>query len=477
MEDEQNNLKNNIQDEPLANEVRTKEGEDKLYTDDNEDSTCVMLSKTSECKESTNISTINVVVGNPSQCKEEEEKETCEDKVVYKTIHDTSKEGPTESGGKQFDNVIREQAKIKQIHHSSRGKSVHETGKLLTTENNCIVNNIKKLTSHDVVSMTDLLIISSEQAITRSHEREKFGADKLIALREELTNTKEEINKSNQLLYMLDECEKMSKHIKNLSDLSSFQNLFEILKEDFPKEYREYNLGGLAVPILYCFMKQYISSNWNIIADNDNCSLRNCFLAWKSILEADTYDLELHSKTPSEEYINPYDNLILDVWMPALRESIREWNPHQSYHLINCIERWKVCLTERLLDNIFDQLIFPKINHEVDAWNSSIDSTAIYELLNVWKPLMENRLEPLYESIRRRSDNRVNHYLIDDTSYYLIKEVVTWDNDNYIAFNVSFYELKPTIHLDIFLPRILNLALHNSDRQTKVLAYMNYFNQ
>ncbi|CAF4236692.1 unnamed protein product, partial [Rotaria sordida] len=73
--------------------------------------------------------------------------------------------------------------------------------------------------------------------------------------------------------------------------------------------------------------------------------------------------------------------------------------------------------------------------------------------------------------------NRVNHYLIDDTSYYLIKEVVTWDNDNYIAFNVSFYELKPTIHLDIFLPRILNLALHNSDRQTKVLAYMNYFNQ
>ncbi|CAF1319329.1 unnamed protein product [Rotaria sordida] len=189
MEDEQDNLKNNIQDEPLANEVRTKEGEDKLHTNDNEDFTCVMLSKTSECKESTNISAVNIVVPNPSQCKEEEEKETCEDKFIYKTIHDKSKEGPTKSGGKQFDNVIREQAKIKQIHHSSCGKPVHETGKLLTTENNCIVNNIKKLTSYDVVPMTNLLIIASEQAITRSHERENFMEGKLIELKEDLSKT------------------------------------------------------------------------------------------------------------------------------------------------------------------------------------------------------------------------------------------------------------------------------------------------
>jgi hypothetical protein len=43
--------------------------------------------------------------------------------------------------------------------------------------------------------------------------------------------------------------------------------------------------------------------------------------------------------------------------------------------------------------------------------------------------------------------NGVNHYLIDDTSNCLIKEAVTWDNENHITFDVPFDDLKPTIHL------------------------------
>ncbi|UJR22353.1 hypothetical protein I4U23_025415 [Adineta vaga] len=66
--------------------------------------------------------------------------------------------------------------------------------------------------------------------------------------------------------------------------------------------------------------------------------------------------------------------------------------------------------------------------------------------------------------------NRINYHFIDDTTNYLIKEAVAWDNENHITFNVPFDDLKPTIHLDIFLPRIVDLALHSSDRQTKITA-------
>ncbi|CAF0848203.1 unnamed protein product, partial [Adineta ricciae] len=82
--------------------------------------------------------------------------------------------------------------------------------------------------------------------------------------------------------------------------------------------------------------------------------------------------------------------------------------------------------------------------------------------------------------------NRTSHYLIDDTSNYLVKEAVAWDNENHLTFNVPFDDIKPTIHLgililllciefyvcslDIFLPRIVDLALHSSDRQTKITA-------
>ncbi|CAF1189299.1 unnamed protein product, partial [Adineta ricciae] len=66
--------------------------------------------------------------------------------------------------------------------------------------------------------------------------------------------------------------------------------------------------------------------------------------------------------------------------------------------------------------------------------------------------------------------NRINYHLIDDTANYLTKEAVAWDNENHLTFNVPFDDLKPTIHLDIFLPRIVDLALHSSDRQTKITA-------
>ncbi|CAF2734960.1 unnamed protein product [Rotaria sp. Silwood2] len=58
---------------------------------------------------------------------------------------------------------------------------------------------------------------------------------------------------------------------------------------------------------------------------------------------------------------------------------------------------------------------------------------------------------------------RVNHSPIGNTSNYLIKETVAWDNGNHITFNVPFDDLKSIIHL-------VDLTLHSSDRQTKITA-------
>ncbi|CAF1574904.1 unnamed protein product, partial [Didymodactylos carnosus] len=65
---------------------------------------------------------------------------------------------------------------------------------------------------------------------------------------------------------------------------------------------------------------------------------------------------------------------------------------------------------------------------------------------------------------------RINYHLIGDTSTYLIKEAVAWDNENHLFFYVPLEDMKPIIHLDLFFPRIVDLALHSSERQTKVTA-------
>lgn len=50
----------------------------------------------------------------------------------------------------------------------------------------------------------------------------------------------------------------------------------------------------------------------------------------------------------------------------------------------------------------------------------------------------------------------------------MMKKFVAWDSEKRLSFAVPFADMKPVIYLDPFLPRISELALSASDRQTKV---------
>nr|XP_033789602.1 DNA-dependent protein kinase catalytic subunit isoform X2 [Geotrypetes seraphini] len=52
----------------------------------------------------------------------------------------------------------------------------------------------------------------------------------------------------------------------------------------------------------------------------------------------------------------------------------------------------------------------------------------------------------------------------------MMKKYVSWDTEKRLSFAVPFVDMKPVIYLDSFLPRVTELALSTSDRQTKVAA-------
>ncbi|KAL1271164.1 hypothetical protein QQF64_030180, partial [Cirrhinus molitorella] len=52
----------------------------------------------------------------------------------------------------------------------------------------------------------------------------------------------------------------------------------------------------------------------------------------------------------------------------------------------------------------------------------------------------------------------------------MMKRYVAWDCEKRLSFAVPFKDMKPEIYLDFFLPRVTELALSSSDRQTKVAA-------
>lgn len=53
-----------------------------------------------------------------------------------------------------------------------------------------------------------------------------------------------------------------------------------------------------------------------------------------------------------------------------------------------------------------------------------------------------------------------------------MKKFVSWDIEKRLSFAVPFADMKPIIYLDLFLPRVTELALSSSDRQTKVLRLL-----
>lgn len=56
-----------------------------------------------------------------------------------------------------------------------------------------------------------------------------------------------------------------------------------------------------------------------------------------------------------------------------------------------------------------------------------------------------------------------------------MKKCVAWDSEKRLSFAVPFREMKPVIYLDVFLPRVTELALSASDRQTKVFFFFHFF--
>ncbi|KAI6646753.1 DNA-dependent protein kinase catalytic subunit [Oopsacas minuta] len=48
--------------------------------------------------------------------------------------------------------------------------------------------------------------------------------------------------------------------------------------------------------------------------------------------------------------------------------------------------------------------------------------------------------------------------------------LISWDTSLHLKYMIPFQDIKPVIYLDPFLPRVIDLALHSSDRQSKVCA-------
>lgn len=57
--------------------------------------------------------------------------------------------------------------------------------------------------------------------------------------------------------------------------------------------------------------------------------------------------------------------LIWEVWMPFVRNIVSQWQPRNCDPMVDFLDSWVHIIPVWILDNILDQLIFPKLQKEV----------------------------------------------------------------------------------------------------------------
>ncbi|XP_017172381.1 DNA-dependent protein kinase catalytic subunit isoform X2 [Mus musculus] len=193
----------------------------------------------------------------------------------------------------------------------------------------------------------------------------------------------------------------------------------------------------------------------------------------------------------------PHDIIELDVraYVPALQMAFKLGLSHMPLAEIglHALKEWSVHIDKSILQPYYKDILpcldgylnTSTLSDETKShWGLSALSRAAQKGFNrhVVKHLKRTRNSSPDEALSLEEirikvvqilgslGGQINKSLVTATSGERMKKYVAWDAERRLSFAVPFREMKPVIYLDVFLPRVTELALSASDRQTKVAA-------
>ncbi|KFP72380.1 DNA-dependent protein kinase catalytic subunit, partial [Acanthisitta chloris] len=194
----------------------------------------------------------------------------------------------------------------------------------------------------------------------------------------------------------------------------------------------------------------------------------------------------------------PHDIIMLDIkaYIPALQNAFKlglSCTPMADLGL-DALEDWSAHIPRHMLQPYYKDVL-PLLDGYLKSSTSTVESQNNWEVRKLsraaqkgYNKVVIQRIRkaktlslddsPSLEAVRTRVarllgslGGQINHNLITATSAEeMMKKCVSWDTEKRLSFAVPFADMKPVIYLDLFLPRVTELALSASDRQTKVAA-------
>lgn len=124
--------------------------------------------------------------------------------------------------------------------------------------------------------------------------------------------------------------------------------------------------------------------------------------------------------------MTPFESLLWNVWMPRVRTCINnDWSPENPQPAVMLYEAWSTFLPPFIRDNLFDQLILPKVRKAVADWVPKKNHGPLQAIVFPWLPHAGLRMNDLVGDALRKIRSLLKSWLIGDG---LPTELPAWKN-------------------------------------------------
>lgn len=191
--------------------------------------------------------------------------------------------------------------------------------------------------------------------------------------------------------------------------LDSLGKSFRVLEGRYAYDYKLCNLSCIACAFALPLLDR-VFQRWDPLQSPSHGV--NEMSLWKNLLEGEnSFDFP--------DAASLYTQLFMEVVFPAVRLSATNtWQVRDPEPMLNFLESWEKLLPPSALETILDNIVMPKLSAAVDSWDPRRVTITIHQWVHPWLPLLGQKLEPLYHTIRNRLEGFLRDWNPRDMAVY-----------------------------------------------------------